>query len=403
MKKVRLGIIGLGVQGSFYAQQLTGIQSVPLPNTPAAHPCELIEVAAFCDTNPERRASLKEFHPDIPVYADYIEMLDSGNVDAVVTTVPHFHHTQMGIDALNRGIHVLLEKPAGVYTKQVREIIEVSKAHPELTFGVMFNQRMNPLYKKVREIIQNGEIGEIRRTNWIITNWYRPQGYYDKGGWRGTWGGEGGGVLVNQSPHQLDLLQWLGGIPKSVSANVKFGSHRNIIVENDVTAVLDYGNGATGVFITCTNDFTGTNRFEISGNKGKIIIDGITTATVTRLSVTEEEMNDASLDPNNEDVARLVRGNDISEKYKTVETLEFPQEDPGEFHVAVLRNFADNILNGAPLIAPGEEGINGVRLANAIHLSAFTKSEVSLDFDEELYFEKLNEKIDFEKTLPPKK
>ena len=189
----------------------------------------------------------------------------------------------MGIEALKRDIHALLEKPAGVYTKQVKELNEFAATKPELTFAIFFNQRTNPLYQKVKEIIDNGEIGNIRRTNWMITTWWRPQGYYDQSDWRATWSGEGGGVLVNQAPHQIDLLQWICGMPKKVYSNVKYGYQRNIAVEDEVTTILDYGNGATGVFITCTHDIIGTDRFEILGDKGKIVVDDSKKVTIKRL------------------------------------------------------------------------------------------------------------------------
>ena len=155
------------------------------------------------------KSNVAEKYPGIPFYANYIEMLESGDVDAIVTCVPHNLHPEMGIEALKRDIHALVEKPAGVYTKQVKELNEFAATKPELTFAILFNQRTNELYQKVKELVDNGEIGEIRRTNWIITTWWRPQGYYDQSAWRATWGGEGGGVLVNQAPHQIDLLQWI--------------------------------------------------------------------------------------------------------------------------------------------------------------------------------------------------
>ncbi|MFI3258057.1 MAG: Gfo/Idh/MocA family oxidoreductase, partial [Spirochaetales bacterium] len=291
MKKVRLGIIGVGQQGGFYTQLLTGIQVGPSGMPPMNEGFDHIEVSAFCDIDEAKVAKLKELFPNIPVYSDYIEMLDSGNVDAIVTTVPHYLHPQMGIEAFERNIHALLEKPAGVYTKQVQEMIDVAKSKPELTFGVFFNQRMNPLYRKLKEIIEKGEIGNIRRTNWLITTWYRPQAYYDMSAWRATWEGEGGGVLVNQAPHQIDLLQWLCGMPKKVYSNVKYGYMRNIAVEDEVTALFDYGNGATGVFVTCTHDLIGTDRLEILGDKGKIVVENSKTATVTRLKKSEQETN----------------------------------------------------------------------------------------------------------------
>lgn len=392
MKKVRLGIIGIGQQGGFYLTALTGVAINP-SGMPFKEKVEMeqLEVTAVCDTDPAKRARIKELLPDLYVYDNYIDMLDSGHVDAVVTTVPHYLHPEMGIEALKRNIHVLLEKPAGVYTKQVQEVIDMAKSKPELTFAVYFNQRMNPLYRKLKEIIANGEIGEIRRTNWIITTWYRPQAYYDMSAWRATWEGEGGGVLVNQAPHQIDLLQWLCGMPKKVYAKCQYGYQRDIAVEDDVTALFDYGNGATGVLVTCTHDIAGSDRLEILGDKGKIVVEGSKTAKVTRLKKSEIEINAETKDLMT--VYKLMMGAATgANDYIDVETIEFA-DAWGQQHMDVLRNFAANIIDKTPLVAPGSDGINGVRLANAIHLSSWLNKEVDIDFDEDLFLEKLQEKI----------
>jgi predicted dehydrogenase len=260
----------------------------------------------------------------------------------------------------------------------------------------MFNQRNNPLYRRIKEIVDAGEIGGIRRTNWIITTWWRPQGYYDQSAWRATWGGEGGGVLVNQAPHQLDLLQWICGIPRSVYAKVAYGFRRNIAVEDEVTAVLDYGGGATGVFITAVHDLVGTDRFEILGDNGKIVVENSKTATVTRLTRPERELSD-SIDA--EAAKKLFTGELNLEDNYSSEVIEFESVWGGQ-HAGVLENFAANILDGTPLLAPGSDGINGVRLANAIHLSSWTGTEVPLDFDEDTYLAELNQRIRDEGTFP---
>ena len=376
-KQVRLGIIGLGAQGGMYAKFIAdGL----VPN---------MTIGAIADIDPAKAAVAAEAYPDVPFYDDYIALLESGDVDAVVTCVPHYLHPEMGIAALSRDIHALVEKPAGVYTEQVRDLNAYAASKPELSFGIMFNQRNNPLYKRLKEIVDNGEIGDILRTNWIITTWWRPQGYYDQSEWRATWGGEGGGVLVNQAPHQLDLWQWICGAPKSVYAKVAYGFRRDIAVEDEVTAVVDYGNGATGVFVTATHDLVGTDRFEILGDAGKIVVEDSKTATVTRLRKPEREL---SADMTMDDVLKLFTGKlDATELYEQ-ETVEF-ESAWGAQHSGVLENFAANILDGTPLLAPGSDGINGVRLANAIHLSSWTGREVPLDFDESEYLEELNARI----------
>ena len=260
----------------------------------------------------------------------------------------------------------------------------------------MFNQRNNRLHQRIKEIVDSGEIGKIRRTNWIITTWWRPQGYHDQSARRATWGGEGGGVLVNQAPHQLDLWQWICGVPRSVYAKVAYGFRRDIAVEDEVTAVVDYGDGATGTFVTATHDLVGTDRFEILGDNGKIVVENSKTATVTRLKNPERVLSDGM---DMQDVMRLFTGQLNTDDYYTTEVIEY--ESPwGAQHAGVLENFAANIQDGTPLLAPGSDGINGVRLANAIHLSSWTGKEIPLDFDEDDYLIELNKRIREEGKFP---
>jgi UDP-N-acetyl-2-amino-2-deoxyglucuronate dehydrogenase len=381
MKQVRLGIIGFGAQGGFYATFLTEGK------------VKNMTVGAICDTDSAKRIEVAQKYPAVPFYDNYIDMMESGDVDAIVTCIPHYLHPKVGMDALQRDIHVLVEKPAGVYTQQVRELNEFAATKPHLTFGLFFNQRMNPLYQQLKQLITNGEIGLVRRTNWIITTWWRPQGYYDQGAWRATWTEEGGGVLVNQAPHQLDLLQWLCGMPKKVYSNVKYGYQRKIAVEDDVTAILDYGNGATGVFVTCTHDVLGTDRLEIVGDKGKIIVEDSKKVSIKRLQKTENELSSTM---SMQEVRQVLMGSNPSALF-TEEVLEFGSQW-GTQHIAVLENFAANILEGTPLIAPGSEGIHGVTLANAIHLSSWLGKEIEIPFDEDLFLFELNKRIEEEKA-----
>ncbi|UFU01793.1 Gfo/Idh/MocA family oxidoreductase [Ruania suaedae] len=382
--EVRIGIIGYGAQGSTYARMLGEGQIAGA------------RLAAVAEVDPDRREAVRTAHPEVPLFADHDSLLGSGAVDAVITTIPHYQHPEAAIAALAAGLHVLVEKPAGVYTSQVRELNEFAATKPDQTFAIMFNQRTNPLYRRIKEIVDAGEIGKIRRSNWIITTWWRPQGYYEQSAWRATWGGEGGGVLVNQAPHQLDLWQWICGVPQSVFAKAAFGFRRDIAVEDEVTALVDYGDGATGVFITATHDLIGTDRFEILGDRGKIVVDGSATATVTRLTEDERVISDGVA---KEDVRRMFQGQlGLDEKMQT-ETISFDSAW-GSQHAEVIRNFAAHINDGEPLLAPGTDGMNGVRLANAIHLSAWLGREVPLDFDESEYLAELNARIREEGQFP---
>lgn len=382
-RTVRMGIIGLGAQGGYYAGFLSRGR---VPN---------VQLAAICDTDESKREAAEGF--GVPFFTDYHDMLASGQVDAVVTTIPHYLHPEVGIDALDAGLHVLVEKPIGVYTTQARALLDHAAQTSDRTTAVMFNQRTNPLYIDLRNLIQSGELGKLRHTSWIITTWWRPQGYYDQSAWRATWGGEGGGVLVNQAPHQLDLWQWLCGVPKSVFAKLAFGFKRDIAVEDEVTALVDFGDGATGTFTTCTHDLVGTDRLEILFDAGKIVVDDSKTVTITKLSAPEEEL---SAGMNMDDVRRLFTGEGDLSQYTTVTTRTYdsPWSDQ---HPAVMQNFAANILDAEPLVAPVDDGIHGVRLANAIHLSGWVGEEVSItDFDEQRYLSELNKRIADEGQFP---
>ena len=366
MKKVRLGIIGIGNMGSGHARNIK------------AGMCPEIEVTAVADINPARLEWAKaELGEDVALFDNAETMLDSGKIDACIVSVPHYDHARYVIECMKRGIHVMCEKPAGVYTLQVRQMIEEADKHPEAVFGMMFNQRTNCVYRKMRELVQSGAYGQIKRTNWIITDWYRPQAYYDSGNWRATWSGEDGGVLLNQCPHQLDLWQWICGMPKKVEAHLHYGKWHDIEVEDDVTAYVEYENGATGVFITTTGDACGTNRFEIQLDRAKII------AEYGKLSVWELEMGEQEFS----------RTNKVPFGCPKATQIEVELDGKNEQHVGVLNAWAAAILRGEPLVADGREGINGLMLSNAMHLSSFLGREVELPFDEQLFKDELMKRV----------
>ena len=379
-EKVKLGIIGYGAEGGMYAGFFKNNDERLNDN---------IELVAICDNDPAKKEKVAADFPGLPFFDNYMDMLESGVVNAIVTTVPHYDHCVIGIDALKRGIHLLGEKPAGVYTKEVERLIAAADENPESTFAIFFNQRTNPLYEKVKQLMDDKAIGDLQRATWIITTWWRPQGYYNQSAWRATWGGEGGGVLVNQAPHQLDLLQWICGKPEKVFAKLQYGVGREIVVENEVNALLDFGNGATGSFITCTNDLVGTDRFEIFGTKGKIVVEDSKKLIVKQLTAPEAELSE-KMDMS--DVMKIFMGQVDMAQYVTETEEEFTTVF-GQQHIDVLNNFADHVVNGAPLLANGREGINGVTLANAMHLSSWLDKEVDYNVDGDQYLAELNKRI----------
>ena len=361
-KKIRLGIIGIGNMGSGHAKNIVSGK------------CPDFELVAVADIKPERLEWAKnELSRDIKCFGTAEEMLDSGIINACMVCVPHYDHPKYAIECMKRGISVMVEKPAGVYTGQVREMNEEAEKHPDVVFGMMFNQRTNCVYRKMRELVQSGIYGGIRRTNWIITNWYRPQAYYDSGDWRATWAGEGGGVLLNQCPHQLDLWQWICGMPKKVEAHLHYGLWHDIEVEDDVTTYVEYENGATGVFVTSTGDAHGTNRFEIQLDRARIVVEN------DDLSVLEYDMTEQEFSKINKEPFGCVGANEVK--------IETDGQNPQ--HIGVINAWGGAILRGEPLVADGREGINGLTLSNAMHLSSWLGKEVSLPFDEELYYNEL--------------
>jgi len=361
-KQIRLGIVGVGNMGTSH---LSNIRNGNCPE---------ITVTAVADIRPERFERVAG--PDITCFDSSKAMLDSGLVDAVLVATPHYDHPALAIECMKHGIHVMVEKPSGVYTKQVREMNEVAK-NCDVVFGLMFNQRTDHIYRKMKEIVDSGEMGRIRRVCWIITDWYRPQVYYDSGAWRATWSGEGGGVLLNQCPHNLDLLQWICGLPVKVDTKMHFGKWHDIEVEDDVTTYMEFPNGATGTFITTTGDTPGSNRFEITFDGGKLVSEN-GELILWKLEQFEPEFSRVNKEP-------------FGSPAFTKTVLQ--TDGKSEQHTGILNAFAGAILRDEPLIAEGVEGINGLMLSNAMHLSAWTDGPVSLPFDEELFYLELVKRI----------
>lgn len=360
MKPVKLGIIGYGNMGRGHHRNITA-GSVPG-----------VELAAICDRDPE---ALEGLDDSIQLFDDAKAMITSGVIEAVLIATPHYDHTTLGIAALKAGLHVMVEKPISVHVADCQRLIDAYEARPKKkqVFAAMFNQRTDPRYQKIRQLIQDGEIGEFRRVNWIITDWFRTDFYYASGGWRATWKGEGGGVLLNQCPHQLDLLWWLCGTPESVQATCRFGQWHDVEVEDDVTAVLQYPNGASGVFVTTTGEAPGTNRLEIVGTRGKVVAEGDGITFIRNEVPMDVQCRKAT--------AGFTK--------PPVWNIDIPTHGRGGQHAEILQNFAEAVRGKAKLIAPAVEGIHSVGLANAMLLSAWQNKAVTLPVPAATYERKL--------------
>lgn len=352
---VRVGLIGVGNIGYVHLNQIA-----------QGHVAEMVMVAC-CDIDVNKRERIRKAFPDLDIYADYHELLRRNDVDAVIIAVPHPLHGQIAIDSFRAGKHVLVEKPVSVTVSMAKKMNAAARESGK-SFCIMFNQRTNPLYAKAREIVQSGQLGELKRSVWIITNWYRTQFYYDSGNWRATWIGEGGGVLLNQAPHNLDLWQWICGMPEEIVGYCDVGKYHNIEVEDDVTIFSRYSNGAVGTFISSTGEYPGTNRFEISGSLGKLVIeDGV--LKWWKLQESERDFCKTA----NESFAKI-----------PAEYVEFKQEDTGSAHLGILQNFTNAIINDEQLLSPGSDGIFELSISNAAYLSSWKGSvPIRLPIDEE--------------------
>jgi predicted dehydrogenase len=348
MDKVRIGIIGVGIMGSYHARYLLEGK------------VKGAELTALCDIDPSKLEPFKA----VPGFARSEELIRSGQVDAVMIATPHYSHTTIGIDALQQGLHVLVEKPISVHKADAARLI-AAHTNPQQVFAAMFCQRTDPHYRRIKRLIDGGELGKFQRIQWTITDWFRPEAYYASGGWRATWKGEGGGVLLNQCPHQLDLFQWMCGLPVRVRAFCHLGKYHQIEVEDEVTAYLEYANGATAVFIASTGEAPGSNRLEIAGDRGKVVLEGgkITfTRTETPVSEFRRTCPDLFGKPEIWQIDIAAVGN-------------------GGQHQEITQNFCDAILKGTPLLAPAEDGIRSVELGNAMLYSSLQGQTVDLPLD----------------------
>lgn len=365
--KVKIGIVGIGNMGKVHAGHVRD-----LPNT---------ELVAICDRRNDRLAEICGKH-EITGFSDYARMLDSVEMDGVIIATPHYDHPDMTLAAFERGIHVLVEKPIAVHVKDAQRMIaayhQAKETSPGLMFAAMFMQRTYGFWRKIKAMIDEGELGQLIRTTWIITDWFRTQSYYDSGDWRATWSGEGGGVLINQCPHNLDLYQWLVGMPTRVHGFVSFGKHHQIEVEDEVTACFEHENGMVGHFITTTGESPGTNRLEIVGEKGKLVY----------------EQGELLFFRNQWSSIKQIRESEKSFQKVPCQREAIAYEHHGtNGHELIIANFADAILGGAKLVAPAIEGLHSIMLNNSIILSAHKKQSVDLPIDGDEYADLIQQYI----------
>ena len=363
-KQIRLGVIGVGNMGSEHCRNIV------------AGRCPEITITAAADLRADRWKWSAENIPGAAVFPSGSELILQGECDAVLIATPHYSHEPLAVEAMENGLHVLCEKPAAVTVNAARHMAETAR-ETGMCLTYMFNQRTNCTYRAIRDALYSGYFGRIKRVSWLITDWYRTQRYYDSGTWRATWAGEGGGVLLNQCPHQLDLLIWMCGMPVKVRSVCHEGKWHHIEVEDDVTAYLEFEDGATGTFVASTGDLPGTNRLEIDCERGKMVCeDGI--VRCWHLEENEREICFKSDNP-----------------WFHLETPAYALKTDGinPQHIGVLNAFAGHLLRGVPLVATAEDGIRAIELSNAIHLSAWTGEAISMPVDCERFEKLLAQKV----------
>ena len=366
---MKLGVVGLGNMGTNHAKMLVEGQIAGA------------ELGAVADRNEDRR----EQYPEAKHFITGDEMIASGEIDGIVIATPHFSHTTLGVAAIEAGLHVLVEKPLSVHKADAERLVEAHK-RKRTVFSAMLNMRTNPFYRKIKELVDTGALGELRRVNWIATDWFRTESYYASGSWRATWKGEGGGVLMNQCVHQLDLFQWMFGMPAKVRAFCQLGRYHDVEVEDDVTSYFEYKNGATGVFITSTGEAPGTNRLEVVGDLGKLVF----------------ENEEIVFTQNRESMAAFSRTSELGFGVPEAWKIGLPRmEGKGGQHREVMQNFVDCIRDRkVKNLTPAKDGIASVELANAILYSSLKGETVKLPLDAKAYEALLGQLI---ATSKPKK
>ena len=361
MDYVKFGIVGIGNMGSAHVKYIGELANAKL--------------TAVCDINPKAFERIApETREKIKCFTDADTFFKEADIDAVLIAVPHYDHPDLAIRAMKAGKHIIVEKPIAVHKAEAERLIAEGAKHPELKQSLMFCQRTIGAHKKIKQLIESGELGRIRRVNWVITSWFRSQAYYDSGDWRASWRGEGGGVLLNQCPHQLDLWQWLFGMPKMIHAYAKLGKYHDIEVEDEVNAYMEYEDGMVGNFIASTGEMPGENRLVIAAEKGKLTYEG------GKLTFVRNEI-------------------ETSEYSRTTKnafgpadrwTCDIPVSSDGSHqHRDVIENVANAILRNEPLLAPMAEGIRGLELGNAMLLSGLKNKVVNLPMDSAEYAEML--------------
>lgn len=356
-----IAVIGVGRMGSVHAKNLKKGRIAGA------------RLAAVCDVDEKKRAYWSS--RGIPAYPSVADLLDGVHIDGVMVAVPHPAHPEVVQACLKKGLPVLCEKPISPDLKSAQETVDCAN-ETGVPFYMMYNQRTNRMYRRAKKLLEEGKLGKIRRVNLTVTHWYRSQHYYNQGGWRASWSGEGGGLLMNQCVHQLDILQWLVGVPEKVFAKCRT-VNRKITVENDVQAILTYPEGYSCVFQASGHELKGVNRLEIACEKGSITI-GKRSMTVNYLQKSESEVNETT--------TKGYGNTSAKKKHYRYGLFRLIKEAlRGGQQANVLDAFSASLAGAKRPLATGAEGMKALSVINAIYLSASKGREVTLPLDIEEY------------------
>ena len=350
-KPIRFGVIGVGVMGQEHANVISSIPTLQL-------------VAVTDAQSKAGRKVAAEF--GCKWFDSAEEMIRGGEVDAIVIATPHWLHGELAVAGLRAGLHVLCEKPLTVTVEQADEVLRVASGNSGI-FAVVHQKRFEPAYLYARRMLESGELGPIYRCSMIESAW-RSEAYYRSSPWRGTWKGEGGGVLLNQAPHILDRYAWLCGMPDAVDARCDTNLHK-IEVEDTASAILHHANGAHGYIHISTVEAPAISRTVISCDRGRIVIDnGKLFVTRLRDSIRERTASDTQM---------------MGELESDTREIQLP---PGENMLRVFyEDFAAAVAGTGELTCRGEDGRNAVELANAMILSSVRRQSISLPLDRAAY------------------
>ena len=347
--RLRYGVIGAGVVAPLHLQAIAALDDA-----------ELVGISA----DDQELAVARAQEAGCPSFVDHRQLLALAP-DVVVVCTPHPSHPPLAIEALEAGAHVLVEKPLAVEAREADTMIDAAERAGRL-LGVCFQQRFRPVIVAAHALIASGRLGELIRVS-IVDPLYRPNSYYGTAGWRGTWAGEGGGVLMNQAPHTLDLLCHLAGPPATVWGHSRRRS-QPMEAEDTATALVEYQNGAVGTVAVSTVE-PGVQRIELVGDRGRIEILGE--------SLTFERFEP----PLSEHLPAAVEMFDQPEIMSENVPLPGGRGD----HLDVHRDFAAAIRTGSVLRVPARDARWSLELANAIVLSTHTGQAVRLPVDRPAY------------------